>query len=255
MIHDPQTLKLGRKPVKLDSRTLRLGAYLNDELLPVAPQALDWGSKVHVWGMMENDKLGDCTCAAVGHIILSNTSHRAELVVPPDSKIVKLYEEVTNPPFNSENGENDNGAVELDVLNYLQKNKGYPFGKSHRVLAYMAVNPKNIDHVKKAIFLFGSVYAGVDLPLTAQEQIIWDTEEGPEATPGSWGGHAVPFFGYDDKHASCVTWGNTKKATWEWFQEYVVECYAVVWCDWVETGRLSPGHFNLEQLLADVKAI
>ena len=58
----------GKKPAVFDSRTLRLGAYLTSRL-PAPPAAVDWGKNVSSWPMYLNDKYGDCTCAAVGHML------------------------------------------------------------------------------------------------------------------------------------------------------------------------------------------
>ena len=60
--------RLGKKPAVFDSRTLRFGAYLTTTL-PAPPAAVDWGKKVPSWPMYLNDKYGDCTCAAAGHMI------------------------------------------------------------------------------------------------------------------------------------------------------------------------------------------
>ena len=51
------------------------------------------------------------------------------------------------------------------------------------------------DHelVQTAAWLFGGLYIGLQMPLSAQKQVIWDwtgSLAGP-ARPGSWGGHAV----------------------------------------------------------------
>src|SRR6266700_2460889 len=61
---DHSNMKLGRKAIKTDSRTLALGNYLKPSL-PPPPPAKDWTCGVTEWGMMGNDKLGDCTIAGV----------------------------------------------------------------------------------------------------------------------------------------------------------------------------------------------
>ena len=65
---DHPTMRLGRKAVKTDSRTLRLNRYLLTEL-PAPPDAVDWTKGITNFGMMLNDQLGDCTVAALGHAI------------------------------------------------------------------------------------------------------------------------------------------------------------------------------------------
>src|SRR5579884_1536389 len=67
---DHRTVKLGKRPARHDPRTLRLGDYLLPRL-PTPKPRVDYTTKVPAgqWGMMANDKIGDCTCAAAGHMI------------------------------------------------------------------------------------------------------------------------------------------------------------------------------------------
>ena len=53
--------------------------------------------------------------------------------------------------------------------------------------------------IAQAIWLFGGAYIGVELPISAQRQEVWDVpaNPGPDDEPGSWGGHAVYLVGYD----------------------------------------------------------
>src|SRR5689334_8985486 len=65
---DHSRMKLGRHGVRHDPRTLKFGRYLRPG--PPPPKvAVDWSSRVSEWGMMMNDQLRDCTCAAAGHLI------------------------------------------------------------------------------------------------------------------------------------------------------------------------------------------
>src|SRR5215471_10150806 len=65
---DHSKMKLGRKAVKTDTRTLMLGNYLASTL-PPPPAAYDQTKGVTGWGMMMNDTLGDCTIAGLGHAV------------------------------------------------------------------------------------------------------------------------------------------------------------------------------------------
>src|SRR5579863_10126474 len=74
---DPKKLKLGKQRARHDPRTLLLASYVTPAL-PVPPTQLDLASKINSWGMMENDQLGDCTCAAAGHLIMEWTANAAK---------------------------------------------------------------------------------------------------------------------------------------------------------------------------------
>ena len=61
-------MKLGKLPYREDSRTLFIANYLTPQL-PPPPPALDLTRKVKAWPMYNNDQIGDCTCAAAGHMV------------------------------------------------------------------------------------------------------------------------------------------------------------------------------------------
>ena len=63
---DPRKLKLGKQVARHDPRTLLLASYAT-AALPTPPASLDLTTKVSSWGMMENEQIGNCTCAAAGH--------------------------------------------------------------------------------------------------------------------------------------------------------------------------------------------
>jgi hypothetical protein len=64
-------LPLGRVAPRHDPRTLRSSrSYIDDAvLLPEIPETFDLVPQVASWPMYGNDSLGDCTIAAVGHMV------------------------------------------------------------------------------------------------------------------------------------------------------------------------------------------
>src|SRR5271156_5387958 len=60
------TYRLGKEPPVVDKRTLRFGKYLT---LPTPPPSVTYYEKVASWPMYYNNKYGDCTCAAAGHLV------------------------------------------------------------------------------------------------------------------------------------------------------------------------------------------
>jgi hypothetical protein len=202
--------------------------------------------------MMLNDRLGDCTIAAAGHVIEAWTANAGHTSIVPDSEILKTYSAVSGYDPNS--GANDDGAFELDVLNEWQKNG---IG-GHKIGAYVALEPANHDHIRIATFLFGSVYLGLALPISIQGQEVWSVPPwGPvdDGAPGSLGGHAVPVVSYSKMGLTCVTWGSLMNMTWSFFDAYCEESYALLSSDWVSGNRMAPNGLFLEQLKADLAAI
>jgi hypothetical protein len=246
---DHSQMKLGRKAIKTDSRTLQLGKYLTPAL-PPPPAAADWTKGITSWGMMMNDTLGCCTIAGVGHAIQIFTANTGSEVTVPDTTIESYYEQWDG--YVPGNPKTDNGGVELDVLNDWQKG-GF---SGNKLLAFADPKVSNLVEVRQAIALFGGVYIGLSLPLTAQTQDVWDVvpRGGAKAKPGSWGGHCVFVAKYDQKGFTCITWGQLKVMTIAFWNKYCDESHALLAQDWLD-AKGSPSGFNQTQLQADLNAI
>jgi hypothetical protein len=249
----PSVFRLGKLPVKRDPRTLQLANYLRPEALPPAPPSIQWGDKVPKWALFANDRVGDCTCAAAGHLIMDWTANDSpKMVTPSDKEILATYSAITG--YDPKTGANDTGAYALDVLNHWRK-KGVA---KRKILAYAALEPGNQGHVKDALYLFGGCYLGLSLPITAQGQKVWSVPPGGaqgEGMPGSWGGHAVSIVGYDPRGLSVVTWGAVKHMTWGFMDAYCDEAYAVLSGDWTGADRRAPNGVDLKALREDLIAV
>jgi hypothetical protein len=238
--------KLGKRAPRLDGRTLRLAMYL--PCLPPAPASIDWSGKVTDWTQLLNDSLGDCTIAAAGHLITTWTAANGVQHTPLDLDILTAYEQACG--YNPSDPNSDQGGVELDVLKYWQQT-GIGLDK---IGPYLALNPKNENHVRSAVQLFGGAYIGLSLPVSCQDQDVWDVVSGPQGESGSWGGHAVCVVGYNEVGPVCVTWGATKQMTWAFWLAYCDEAYAILSPDWDVNG-VAPSGFDGEALRVDLAAL
>ena len=246
---DHSQMKLGRKAVKTDSRTLRLATYFSASL-PPAPASKDWTKGIKDWGMMLNDKLGDCTIAGAAHAVQVWSANTTGEVTVTDKQVLSYYQKWDG--YKPSDLSTDHGGVELDVLNAWQKGSF----ANHKLLAFADLNVQNLDHVRQAIHLFGGVYVGVALPTTAQTQDLWDVVpgDGPNSAPNSWGGHAVFVPSYDANGFTCVTWGALKTMTVAFWQKYVDEAHALLSKDWL-TAQGAPNGFKMAELQSDLGLI
>jgi len=250
---DPKKLKLGKQLARHDPRTLLLASYVTPAL-PAPPVQLDLTPKINSWGMMENDQLGDYTCAAAGHLIMEWTTNSGKkMVTPTDKQIVAAYSAITG--YNPATGANDNGAVEIDVLNYWRQS-GIA---AHKIGAYVALEPSNHIHIMDSVYIFEGCYIGLQLPVSAQAQVKnhqpWSVPPGGptgDGKPGSWGGHAVPVVAYDARGVTVVTWGALQVMTWSFWEAYCDEAYAIISTDYLNDKQESPAGFNMQQLQADL---
>ncbi len=248
-MNDQSQMRLGRKAIKTDSRTLRLNKFL--AAFPTPPASADWTAGVTNWGMMLNDTLGDCTIAGIGHAVQVWTANTGGMVTVPDATIESYYEKWDG--YVPGDASTDSGGVELDVLTNWRK-QGLD---GHALLGFADPNFRDLDEVRTAIDLFGGVYIGLNLPLSAQNQTIWDapTERMSDRDwPGSWGGHAVFVPAYDVTGFTCITWGTLQKMTVGFWDEYVDEAHALLSPDWI-AKNVPPGRFDLNQLQADLALI
>ena len=207
---------------------------------------------------MGNDQIGDCTCAAAGHLIMEWTENaKGKMVTPTDKQIIAAYSAITG--YNPATGANDNGAQEIDVLNYWRQS-GIAGDK---ISAYLALEPANHTYIMDSVYIFGGCYIGVQLPKSAQPQTQnhqpWSVPPGGttgDGAPGSWGGHAIPVVAYDSRGVTVVTWGALQTMTWGFWKVYCDEAYAILSADYLSGKKQTPQGFNVKQLqedLADLK--
>lgn len=240
--------KGGRLPRRDDPRTLQLAHYIG--AVSQAPDAVDYTSKVtEAWGMLGNDTVGDCTCAAAAHTIMEWVANATGTQVPfAAATVLGWYSAITG--YNPNDPNSDQGANELDVLNFWRKN-----GLSSHILgAYAAVDVANQAEVRTAVWVCGVVYIGFEVFQSAMDQFNLGQSWDVAADPGQdLGGHAVPVVGYNATGPVVITWGKAQQMTWAFWAKYVDEAYGLVSTD--ELGAQSPFGVDLASLEADLTAI
>lgn len=249
-------LKLGRIPSRHDARTLRFAKYVDPQQIQASPPARDWSHPLHApaWGMFGNDRLGDCTCASIGHALQAIAANTDRPLAISGADVIKMYQAVGH--YLPSHPETDQGAEMIDVLRYMRSTGlcGHRFG------AFVSVDPMNQAHVEAALNLCGWVYVGADLPRAAQDQTVWDVAPPNRYTDdyrrNTWGPHAMAMLALDRTHAVMVTWGGLKITTRPWIPSFVSEMWAVFDPSWIDdSSMLSPSGFNLAALMTDLVEI
>jgi hypothetical protein len=240
--------KLGKLPKREDPRTIMLHDYVPAGAPPILPAVKHWEGRLGYWGMMMNDQLGDCTIAAAAHMVMLWTTYSGDEFIPSDAQIVSDYSAITG--YVPGDSSTDQGAVELDVLNYWRR---FPAMLGRPIDGYAAVDVTNQEQITQAIFIFGGCYIGFDVPQSALDQFNagqpWDSVANDG---GIVGGHAVPALGYDATGVYCITWGAIQKMTWRFWARYVSEAYAVSSPYWFNKKQLTPAGFGVAELRADL---
>lgn len=246
-------LMLGRKPRKFHRNTLLFHQFLPSDAPLPNPEKVYWEYKLpqNNLQMFGNDKVGDCTFASKGHIIMNWTAHTGAIVIPTDQQILEAYADLTG--YDPVTGANDNGAAMTDVNEYFRI-KGIA-GK--KILGSLEFDTSNDIHLKQVIYLFGAADIGINLPNSAMDQFNagqpWDVVD-PDG--GIDGGHDVPYFGMGAAGETGLTWAKLQSTGTSWRLKYWEEGYGLISDDWFDaTTGLSPSHFNRDALWAAVKQL
>lgn len=230
---------LGKAPAQPARPHLRLSPVLQAANLPTPPETCDWQDDHIVWPMYGNDSWGDCVWAEIGHGINQLTYYAlSDEQQPTDDDILKGYSDVTG--FNPDAGQpgsnaTDNGTYVQDAMAYWRKTGV----GGHKIVAYASIDPSNLDHVRLAIALFGSVSIGIQFPDSAMRQFDagqpWDVVRGAK----NEGGHCILGGAYDKDGIGLVTWGKETRMTWRFFTKYADE----VWVPLDAEGLTKAGQY------------
>ena len=263
MSNTSKTFRLGRTARSHDKRIPMLHTLM--ENAGVAPQpvvsSVDYTQGMPtVLGMMLNDTLGDCTCAAYYHAIQVWTFNTLQsIVTESDGDVEKLYEQACG--YKPAQGGEGPGGNEQHVLTYILK-KGAPFGPAgnqrHRIDAFVEVDVQNTDNIKRTIYDCGVAYIGFNVPQyimpPGQNPLpVWDVN--PTADNKIVGGHAVVLAGYNTAGAKVISWGSYYTMTWAFFAKFVDEAYAIADPDWISAKNTTPGGLSLQQLEQAMQAL
>lgn len=240
--------ELGRLPSKQDSRTLRLANYLAE--LPKPPEAVNWYKALPAggWGVMGNDRLGNCVVCTAAHIIDAAEANESYDPKPiPDETVIKLSYAM----------EATNGFTILERLKYWRNHGMF----DSRIEAFVQASTHNSDLLKNIIHIFGHADIGVWMPRAWRAHPhFWDTGKGWEYRLGGWGGHSVCLVGYepDQTHGTlykAISWGVLTDVTQAALDEYTDEIWVSLLPDWYMLDGIAPSGFDLVKLREDLALV
>jgi hypothetical protein len=252
--------RLGKRAPRHDARTLHFSDYLRVGAAVLVPTKVDYVSKVPNIGPLLNDDIGDCTIAGALHLtqVWTFFGDLSEDFVPTDLMALQEYSRVCGyrPTYGPDgkplSNDTDQGGVLLDVLNEWRKS-GLA---GHKIDAFAKVNMRSTLDVRAAIYLFGGVYSGIGLPISAQRQRVWALARGPDSEIYSWGGHCVNLCAYSSRYLTCMTWGAAQRMTYGFMKYYFDEGYVPLSLQWLDkVGGHTPTGLDLAALREDLQKI
>ena len=258
--------KLGKKPPTIDARTLQFANYLDSTAapfpgpLPIPPAEISYVMKVPTWPLLLNDQLGDCVIAAMGHMVQQWTyfaTNGAAMQTMTDAEALAAYEAIGG--YNPSDPNSDDGASMLDTLNYWHNVGITVQGQVHKIAGYVQINAQDLLEVRQAIWMFGNLFTGLQMPLSAADENDWTVAQGgrytPTGAPGSWGGHCVPMMAESPETLTCITWGERLKLSHNFLSDYADEAYAILSPDWITSQGDTIAGFDLAALRRDIAAL
>lgn len=250
-------MKLGR--IKSDPDQLRmvplLTSYFDPKKMAAPPLARYWSSHDGTpfgiprrVSMFKNDVLGDCTCAALAHQDQLAADWNGISSSLLDVDVVNLYK---GSGYDPNDPSSDRGWSNISAARAALKTGWL------KAIARFDATSQGL--LKIVINEFGSAYVGIDLPLSAQDQLgqVWDVApEGKRTSryePNTWGGHAVVVVDCDAEGVTLVTWGKFQRATWAFVKMYFDSSDGIACLNrhWV-LNSLSPSGLRLDELMADL---
>lgn len=244
--------RLGKLAPKLHPKSLLLAKYLPSLVLPGPARKVfrEYKTPEAAKQMYGNDKYGCCVWAMMANFIILTTSHTGATVIPTLDDVLTAYSAVTG--FNRETGENDNGTVMTDALEYM-RTTGMAGVK---ILGWVKIDYNSRAHRMLGVQLFGATLTGVMFPESAQKQFQaggpWELETDSPIE----GGHAILHTGFGALGDNYVTWAKwDQKASLAW-SKTVDEEYVAITKAWLDqTTKLSPSGLDLETLKSDLVAL
>lgn len=258
--------KLGRvKPNALDAEQLnrlpRFVDYVDPKKLLVAPLARYWSTDdgtpfgiPRVVSMFANNRLGDCTCAALGHQDQLAAAEINETSPLTDADIINLYK---GSGYNPSDPSSDEGWS-----NFAAARAALKAGWIEAMARFDSTNPALL---KIVVNEFGFAYVGINLPLSAQKQMgaVWDVAPDGKSDhsyePNTWGGHAVGVIDVDGEGVTLATWGKFQRASWPFVLSYFDRSDGIATLNrfWAKRARagLSPSGLRIDELQADLSRL
>jgi hypothetical protein len=231
---------------------VRLGVHTDPSKATVTPPAaFDWSRKANasIHEMYLNDTLGCCVVASRYHNLgVLTGNEEGKPVLATDAEVQATYVAACGP--------GDQGC-DMAAVNTYRQQTGFPAaGVVYKTAGSVSVDHTNEQLVRVALYVFGGLDIGLNLPQTWYESAPF-SDWAPVPGDAIVGGHEVQAFGADAKGVWVATWGGKRRILWAAFTDttWVDELYAELSPVWDQNAGLAPNGINAATLAADLKVI
>lgn len=246
-------LKLGKKPARHDAVKFKLKNFIDKSALPKPPRYFGHESFVDNfgWQMFANDTVGDCVLAGAAHETMLWNAECGTKVVFNDKAVLSDYSAITGYDGTEST---DQGTDMQEAASYRRKTGIIDaHGTRHKIEAYLALTPGDLNEHYIALYLFGAVGIGIEFPASAMDQINAGKAWKVVRNSPIQGGHYIPLVA-KRKSLECVTWGQIQPMTTGFFRKYNDESVAYISKEML-TNNKSPEGFDAEGLIKCLNAL
>lgn len=221
-------LPLGKKPFVPSDKDFKL-KQVEVSLPPMPQRPFGSGNLYSDWGVLGNDKYGDCVFAGADHeTMLWNRLARHDVSFT-EANALADYSALTG--FNPNDPNTDQGTEVRASMGY-RRDTGLiaADGNRHKIDAYVSIDPKDFDLMIRCVYAFGAVGIGFEVPNSIWNQwsagAVWDVVANDG---GIDGGHYVPIVGYPAvDRATFVTWGKRTVMSRAFYEKYNDEAWVAL---------------------------
>lgn len=249
--------KLGKNPYKPDKYGRDI-LYENYRVIDKIGAVPDTGGKkgvVPTFGMLGNDKYGDCGEAGINHGFMQTNAINNRFINFTDKTTEGDYGAITG--FNPNDPNSDQGTDMKTAYGYTVKTGMLDSsGNRHKLGAYLLLNGSQAQ-IEEVIYIYGRAGIGINFPDYAMTAFdngqAWDYKSGQKYTID--GGHYIEGIYYDASGVTIVTWGKEQLMTWAFFNKFCDESYLLVDPEFLNGSGVTPTGLNLTQLNTDLGII
>jgi hypothetical protein len=258
--------KTGKTAARPDAIKFKFSKYLDKKELKLPHHPENFGHEGVIarkdWKMLGNDTVGDCVFAGAAHETrmwgYMGGVHGGAWF--RDKDVLSDYSALTgyDPSRTDANGNNptDQGTDMQKAASY-RRTVGIVdgHGRRHKVSAYLALEPGNIEQHLQALYLFGAVGLGIKFPRVFMRQ--FNNNMPWTYTPDGWdieSGHYIPLVAKRKEWLHTVTWGQIQPMDVEAWKKVSDESVVYLSEEMLVNGK-SPEAFDYAALQADLNAL
>lgn len=256
--------KLGAKDPVHDKRDLLFADYFDGtkKKPPTPPRTFGHENLVPKWGMLANDSVGCCVFSGGAHETMLFDAESKRDVAFDDDDVLADYSAVTG--YVRGEPSTDQGTDVREALKY-RRTTGLldATGRRHRIGAFVALEPGNVEQLEQAMYLFGAAAIALNLPQSAMDQFESGKSWSNVAGSSIVGGHYVPGVAVRSaagilgriglsRMIEIITWGQVQPMTMAFYERYNAQTFAVLSEEIIGADGKSLDGFDLGSLQLDL---